>query len=201
MLHPAVCLTTHSAVQGIGITTRTLIRKGSVVWHMDDHDTVYTVQEVLTWTAEAQEAFLTYAFQCGAHSFALCDDIDRYTNHSCDPNLWWRGDGTLTMIAHSDLHPGDELTYDYATADIVLDYRMACTCGSAACRGVITNTDYLDAAWQAQYGGHLPPHVVQAIAHARHRATPRLHPERGSYAAGENNDRTQRDSRDRYLRR
>ena len=36
MLHPGVCLAAHSAVQGIGITTRTLIRAGSVVWHMED---------------------------------------------------------------------------------------------------------------------------------------------------------------------
>ena len=43
MLHPGVCLAAHSAVQGIGITTRTLIRAGSVVWHMEDNATRYTL--------------------------------------------------------------------------------------------------------------------------------------------------------------
>ena len=164
MLHPGVCLAAHSAVQGIGITTSTLIREGSVVWQMDDNDTVYTLQEIMTWATEAQDEFLKYAFQCGEQSFAFCNDIDKYTNYSCDPNMWWSGDGTLTLVARRDIRPGEELTYDYVTADILLDYRMECTCGSADCRGVITNEDYLDAAWQAKHGAHLPPHVEQALA-------------------------------------
>ncbi|HZB95539.1 MAG TPA: SET domain-containing protein-lysine N-methyltransferase [Herpetosiphonaceae bacterium] len=190
MLHPGVCLAAHSAVQGIGITTSTLIRAGSVVWQMDNNDTIYSLQEIMTWTTDAREEFLKYAFQCGEQSFALCHDIDKYTNHSCEPNLWWSSDGTLTLVARNDIQPGEELTYDYVTSDILLDYRMECNCGSADCRGVITNKDYLDAAWQQKYGVHLPPHVLKAIAEARQSATHCLHSEREYYADGENKDRT-----------
>ncbi|HXV97850.1 MAG TPA: hypothetical protein VEC93_05445, partial [Anaerolineae bacterium] len=46
---------------------------------------------------------------------------------------------------------------------ILLAFEMPCSCGSQFCRGVITNRDYLNPAWQKQYGHHLPQHVLQAL--------------------------------------
>ena len=40
---------------------------------------------------------------------------------------------------------------------------FACSCGGPLCRGRITNRDHLDLAWRAQYGRHVPAHLLRAI--------------------------------------
>ena len=71
----------------------------------------------------------------------------RFLNHSCEPNcelINWEGDcpSDCEICLHSlvAIRPGDELTIDYAwTADAAI----ACSCGSAACRGWIVSLDEL----------------------------------------------------------
>ncbi len=67
------------------------------------------------------------------------------------------------MIARRDIKPGEEITYDYATTEITLPFEMACGCGSPHCRGVVTNLDYRDPAWQAAYGLHLPDYTLRCL--------------------------------------
>ena len=69
-----------------------------------------------------------------------------------------------TLVALRDIQAGEEITYDYSTADIDRAFEMKCRCGSSRCRGTISNLDYLDPAWQDHYGSKLPPHVLAAIA-------------------------------------
>jgi hypothetical protein len=64
------------------------------------------------------------------------------------------------------MQPGDEVTYDYSTADLDHDFEMECSCGSPNCRGTISNRDYLDPEWQRRYGSNLPPHMLAAIERA-----------------------------------
>jgi len=43
-------------------------------------------------------------------------NIARFINHSCTPNCWWEVvDKTIWIRAARTIHPGEELTYDYAT--------------------------------------------------------------------------------------
>ena len=112
-----------------------------------------------------QEAFRLVGFQCDASHYAVCEGIDRYMNHSCDPNTWWSDDQTL--VARRDIARGDEVTCDYATFETAVPFRMTCRCGSPLCRGEVTHLDCLSADWQRQYGLHLPTHVLAIIAAAR----------------------------------
>jgi hypothetical protein len=86
-------------------------------------------------------------------------------NHSCDPTTWWAG--SITLVARRDIEAGEEITYDYSTADLDHIFEMKCTCGSPRCRGTVSNRDHLDPEWQAQYGSNLPPHMLDAIERAR----------------------------------
>jgi uncharacterized protein len=67
----------------------------------------------------------------------------RWINHACEPNCEAEEAGTRVFIkALRDLHPGEELFYDYG---LVIDARQtsalkrqyACRCGSPQCRGTM----------------------------------------------------------------
>ena len=89
-------------------------------------------------------------------------DQTRWINHSCDPNTeidskmdpttglitaWW--------VALRDIHPGEELTYDYAFSGHLAE---RCACGARACRGVIVDEDEVHLV-PAQLQGHIAQHL------------------------------------------
>jgi len=89
---------------------------------------------------------------------------NRYGNHSCDPNLWWAD--AYTLIARRPIVPGEEVTSDYAASTGIADFAMACSCGSALCRGVITGEDWRRPELQARYGDHWIPALLGRIRQA-----------------------------------
>lgn len=162
MLHPFIKKTTSSQIEGNGLIATDMIRKGEIVSRLEPNQTYYLIEDVKYWTEEQIEALLVYGYQCD-DKYIVCESGDeKFMNHSCDPNTWWADSDT--MIARRDILPGEEITYDYSTTELVLDFEMECRCGSANCRGVVTNQDYLSPEWQAQYGEHLPKHLLKAIA-------------------------------------
>jgi hypothetical protein len=90
------------------------------------------------------------------------DDMGRYGNHSCDPNLWLADE--VTLIARRDIAAGEELTTDYATMTAFEDWSMACHCGTEICRGVVTGADWRLPALRARYRGHFSPFLNERIA-------------------------------------
>jgi SET domain-containing protein len=57
---------------------------------------------------------------------AVGGNIARFINHSCTPNCWWEiVDTTIWIRAARTIHPGEELTYDYAT---IGDKTIRCRC-------------------------------------------------------------------------
>gem|GEM_PF-244293 len=78
-------------------------------------------------------------------------DIAVYLNHSCDPNTGIKGQ--ISFVALNDIEPGEELTFDYAT-NVSCPYRLACQCGSALCRKIVTGDDWRLPALQERYAGH-----------------------------------------------
>jgi hypothetical protein len=165
MLHPAVKVTERSEIEGKGLVAACLIEEGEVIWRPDPDEARLCLVEILAWPEAQQIEFNRYGFQCGEDEFVFAGGSDRYMNHSCDPNTWWEND--LILTARRDIQPGEEVTYDYATLDILLDYQMICHCGSAGCRGLITNKDYLKPGWQQQYGRHLPDYVLRTIVYGK----------------------------------
>jgi uncharacterized protein len=88
-----------------------------------------------------------------------------YGNHGCDPNLWWSG--PYELVARRDIAPGEELTNDYATSTAEPAFTMACTCGSALCRGVITGDDWRRPDLRRRYAGHWVPALAARIRRDR----------------------------------
>jgi hypothetical protein len=163
MLHSAIVATSEDSIHGVCLITNQLIREGEAVWELDEP--MYSWKEIESWSEERRQAFDWYGFQCGLDQYSLPMGLSREMNHSCDPNTWWSG--STRLVARRDIQAGEEITYDYSTADVDNAYEMECTCGSSRCRGTISNRDHLDPAWQEQYRSNLPPHVLAAIAKVR----------------------------------
>jgi len=163
MLHRAIAMQSKGTIHGRGLFTTEPISKGTILWELDEP--TFTLEEIKTWPAERYSAFKWYGFQCGVDRYSLPEGLSREANHSCDPNTWWADSDTI--IARRNILECEEITYDYATCDIDIKFKMQCCCGTKQCRGKISNRDFLDRSWQQQYGTNLPPHVLAAIEKAR----------------------------------
>ena len=90
-------------------------------------------------------------------------DPSNFMNCSCDPNVWMKGEITLT--ARRDIEKGEELTGDYATWEADEQYvaSWACDCGSPICRGRLTGKDWRLLELQERYGRHFSPFINRRI--------------------------------------
>lgn len=164
MLHPAIKVAKNEVIEGKGLVTTAFIPKGTVVSRLEPNQRMYRIDYVLGLSEEQQDAYMHYCYQCDEDNIVCEDGDEKYMNHSCEPNTWW-GDNQ-TMIARRDILAGEEITYDYCTTEIDIPFEMACHCGAATCRAVISNTDYRRADWQAFFGEHLPSHTKARIHQA-----------------------------------
>ncbi|MGH7491447.1 MAG: SET domain-containing protein [bacterium] len=176
MLH-ALTELRQSTIQGTGLFSTGLIRKGEVVWWETPEDRAQqwdvAIAELKTWPEEQQHQFERYAYQISEDTYTGRKDgvpIDAadFTNHSCDPTTWFVNDTTMT--ARRDILPGEEITYDYATSETDEDFILACGCGSPNCRRIIRGTDHLLPQVQQAYGSHMMQHVLRKIH--KHQAMP-----------------------------
>ncbi|KAG9056786.1 histone methyltransferase set1 [Serendipita sp. 407] len=67
-------------------------------------------------------------------------NLGRLINHSCDPNCTAKiitigGQKKIVIYAKVDIHPGDEVTYDYHFP--IENEKIPCLCGAAKCRGFL----------------------------------------------------------------
>ena len=63
-------------------------------------------------------------------------------NHSCEPNVGMGGN--VLLVTMRDIAAGEELTIDnYALFLGDPGFAMECRCGTAACRDVVTGTDWM----------------------------------------------------------
>ncbi len=161
MLHPHISAVDGDVIHGSGLIARAPIRAGEVVSRLSPGQVYYLIDDVLRMSPEERDHIFHIAYQNSDSTLVAEQGIERFMNHSCDANTWWVDDDT--MVASRDITAGEEVTYDYATTEIVLPFEMRCRCGCANCRGVVTNNDYLIPEWQARYGGNLPSHTIRAI--------------------------------------
>ena len=66
--------------------------------------------------------------------------VIHFGNHSCDPNMWHRG--PFEIATRRAVDAGEELTIDYGTQSGAAGFSMACSCGSALCRGAVSSDDW-----------------------------------------------------------
>lgn len=131
-----------SARTGYGIYATRTISNGEVIFHGEEApQRITTRRHVEThWSAEMQEVFRRYAYPISDEVFLLWDnDPNGWApqNHSCCPNTAYDG---LDVSALRDIHPGEQLTLDYATFLGAHMEPFECHCGQPNCRGRITGS-------------------------------------------------------------
>jgi len=90
-------------------------------------------------------------FYIAPRTLEEADDMSVFINHSCDPNVGFRGQ--VVYVAMRDIAPGEELCHDYAM-ERSDDYHLDCHCGSPLCRGKVSGEDWRLPELQARYGDY-----------------------------------------------
>ena len=135
-----------SGVHGKGVYALQPIPAGETI--------IEYVGEIITWPEalrrhphDPQDPNHTFYFSLddGSHVIdaKVGGNASRWINHACEPNCEADEDeGRVLIKALRDLHPGEELFYDYG---LVIDERYTpklkrdyeCRCGSPHCRGTM----------------------------------------------------------------
>lgn len=84
------------------------------------------------------------------HHISLQPKVLQYTNHSCDPNIFF-DTGLMQIIALKDIAEGDELRFFYPATEWNMREPFPCNCGSANCLGEIRGAAHLSTAVAAPY--------------------------------------------------
>jgi SET domain-containing protein len=88
------------------------------------------------------------------------DDMSVFINHSCDPNIGFRGQ--VVYLAMRDIETGEELFHDYSM-ERSDDYFLECRCGSPLCRHQVTGDDWKLPELQARYGQYFSTYILNKI--------------------------------------
>ena len=154
-----------SAIAGRGVHAAEVIAGGEVVavkgGHLVDGAAV----------AGLPEALRDAAFPITADMFVAAltrgeyDGVLMRVDHSCEPNVGMGGN--VVLVAVRQIAAGEELTIDYALFLGDPGFAMACRCGTAACRGMVTGTDWMRADLQDRYRGWFSWWLQQKIAQAQ----------------------------------
>ena len=105
-----------SEAVGYGVVANGFIPRGTVVWVRDDFDLLLAQAEIERLPPSHRAITERYAYRDATGTYLLCWDFARYVKHSCDPSLL--GGTEEFEVALRDLHPGEELTDDYATLNL-----------------------------------------------------------------------------------
>lgn len=103
-------------------------------------------------------------FYIAPRTLAEADDMSVYINHSCDPNVGFRGQ--VVYVAMRDIATGEELCHDYAM-ERSDDYHLDCHCGSPLCRGKVSGEDWKLPELQDRYGDYFSIYLRRKIKEAR----------------------------------
>lgn len=144
VIHPSTRVARVSDVVGDGVFATVRIPKGTIVWTQDALDRIYPLEESRRLEPAIFSLLDRYAHINEKGHYVLCWDSGKLINHSCDPSL--RGVGTWFQVARRDIHPGEEITCDYAECN--LQRQLRCHCPGVACRGAVHADDLLRFATQ-----------------------------------------------------
>jgi len=140
-----------SAIAGRGVHAIEGIAAGEVVAVKGGHIADGSV------VAGLPEAIRDSAFPIAADCFLAALTREEYdgvlmrVNHSCEPSVGMGGN--VLLVAMRDIAAGEELTIDYALFLGDPGFAMACRCRAAACRGVVTGTDWMRTDLRERYRG------------------------------------------------
>ena len=123
MLHPYTELKFVSPEIGYGIFATAFIPKGTITWVKDELDRIIPKEDLGKMSAANQENLLKYSYRNSAGDYVFCWDLTRYVNHSYNPNSMLTTMGF--EIALRDILPGEEMTNDYGTLNIIESFECA----------------------------------------------------------------------------
>lgn len=92
--------------------------------------------------------------------------VDDYINHSCDPNSGLKfSDEGVVLVAIKDIEIGDEISWDYSTTMIGLNWSMHCDCRSHNCRRKVAGFDTVPQTERERYIalGIVPNYIFDGI--------------------------------------
>ena len=149
-----------SAIHGRGLFARERIGKGEIVCIKGGH--VFDRRRLATLPPELGPAEIQIAEDLfiGPVRAEERDGGMIFSNHSCEPNIGVQGQ--IAFVAMRDVEAEEELTHDWATTDDDR-YEMACNCGAAACRRVITGQDWRKPELQQKYGDYMSWYLLEKI--------------------------------------
>ncbi|OQR90728.1 hypothetical protein ACHHYP_05288 [Achlya hypogyna] len=147
----------------MGLFAKEDLPKGTLVWYSEDIDVVdiYTKAEILAHPQK--DTLITYSYMRGDDRYGSTlnpsSDPSWYFNHSCDPTTWYETDDRIKTCR--DVKKGEQLTYDYACTETEssMHFGLQCLCGTAACRGVLTFSEWRSRKFIKKNRDHLNEHV------------------------------------------
>ena len=83
-----------------------------------------------------EPSFLTIQIDIGKH-ILLQPDYLQYTNHSCEPNVFFDTTG-MKLVALRDISIGEELTFFYPSTEWDMAQPFHCKCGKNKCLHMIS---------------------------------------------------------------
>lgn len=149
-----------SSIDRQGRFAKELIKKGEIVviraGHIINKEELEEQKDIIR-DADMQISDDLYLAPLSEEEF---NNVMCFVNHSCNPNLGFRGD--ITVIAIRDIKQGEELCLDYAMYDNN-NQRFECNCKQANCRKTITGKDWMKKDLQKKYGNYFSSHLLEKI--------------------------------------
>lgn len=152
-----------SDIHGKGLFAQNNVSKNEIVAIKGGH--IFDTKTLDRIADEIEESYIQieHDFYIGAmkRSEVLANKF--FLNHSCDPNIGFRGQ--ITFVAMRDITSGEELTYDWAMENDEgpEPWEFECTCGQHNCRKVITGNDWRKSELQQKYKGYFSAYIQKMI--------------------------------------
>jgi uncharacterized protein len=140
--------TANSPIHGTGVFSSSHFSPGEVVLRIDD-------SRVVTDAEPLDQAMGELEYHCdylAGGTVVLMQAPERFINHCCSPSTYIRTiAGDRYVVALQEIHPGDEITYDYCINGDG-DTEWDCFCKSPGCRKRhLSGFFHLPVAVQARY--------------------------------------------------
>ena len=137
-----------SKIAGKGVFATQKFNKGDTIYKLEGERC--TLDEIIKRVKTGEEE-PSDPLTIGWEEYIDLDEFSRTFNHSCEPNVYVRGESEL--VALREIFPGEEVVYDYSSTmkdntEKILGaglsvWTMKCNCGSNKCRGIVDQFDKL----------------------------------------------------------
>ncbi len=128
----------------------------------------YTFEDLQKLSEEEKQFALHFGYQVGDNVWEapLRRDVDldssNYMNHSCEPNVWFVQD---RLVSRRKIEANEEILYDYATSQSLVDPlgALECGCGATHCRKTLRASDWNKPEVRERYGYHFVPYILHRM--------------------------------------